>query len=86
MIGPFVGTVPCAWRPPPANVRTTDRIIRRCSPCQLTLQAPFKGVDSDAKTRHRYLLLATYAVPLMKDGEFVWTEHKDAPIPDCEES
>ena len=44
-----------------------------------------KGVDSDAKTRHRYLLVATYAVPLMKDGEFVWTEHKDATAPDCEE-
>ena len=44
-----------------------------------------KGVDSDAKTKHRYLLVATYAVPLLKDGEFVWTEHQDHPIPDCEE-
>ena len=52
----------------------------------LDIAGPFeKGVDSDAKTRQKYLLVATYAVPLMKDGEFIWTEHKDAPIPDCAE-
>ena len=39
------------------------------------------GLDSDGKSKHRYLLVAVCAVPILQEGEFVWTEHKDAPIP-----
>ena len=41
----------------------------------------FVGVDSDETSKHRYLLVAVYAIPVLQQGKFVWHEPKDVAIP-----
>ena len=41
----------------------------------MDVAGPFpQGIDSDGKTKQRYLLVASNAVPILQEGEFVWTE------------